>query len=78
VFSTIFKKQIVVRPSGPKVVDYLTLCGMEDRIYKDGMDYEAFEKMVEQKIDYQNVFSILRPIKDKSLMILTNAIAKET
>jgi hypothetical protein len=34
--------------------------------------------MVEQKIDYQNVFSILRPIKDKSLMILTNAIAKET
>ena len=76
VFSTIFKKQVVVRPSGPKVVDYLDLCGMKDRIFTDGMDYEEFEKMVDREIDYERVFSVIEPLKEESLKRLSDAIEK--
>ena len=74
VFSTIFKKKIVVRPSGPKVIDYLSLVGLNDRIYTDGMDYESFEKMVDKKIDYNIVYSVLRTLKQDSLQLLSEAI----
>jgi len=74
VFSTIFKKPLVVRPSGPKVVDYLQMVGLDSRIYKDGMEYEPFEKMVEQTIDYDQVYAVLESLKDKSIALLSDAI----
>lgn len=77
VFSTIFKKPLVVRPSGPKVVDYLQLVGLDSRIYMDGMEYETFKKMVEQTIDYNQVYAVLEPLKEKSIALLSDAIMKE-
>ena len=77
VFSTIFKKQVIIRPSGPKVVDYLELCNLKDRIYTDEMSYDTFEQLVDQKIDYDFVFSVLKPLKEESLKRLSDAIKKE-
>jgi len=38
------------------------------------MEYERFEKMVEQTIDYDQVYAVLEWLKHKSIAMLSDAI----
>lgn len=74
VFSTILQKKLVVRPSGQKVVDYLELMGLSDRIFRDGMPYDEFSSIAEKNIDYNTVKKIQQEKQIQSLDILKQAI----
>lgn len=70
VLSTIMKKKLVVRPSGQKVIDYLKMVGLECRQFVDEMEYEDFEKIALESIDYNRVRNIQRTMREKSMNIL--------
>lgn len=74
VLSTILQKKIMVRPSGQKVIDYLELIGLSHRQFIDGMDYEDFKKAVQDEINYDEVKSIQRDMREKSMNILEKAL----
>ena len=77
VMSTILKKNLVVRPSGQKVIDYLDLIGLSNRKFFDGMDYEAFESLTMEGIDYNRVRMVQNEMKKKSIEILERALANK-
>lgn len=74
VFSTILKKKVIVRPSGQKVVDYLTFIDLKDHIFHDGITYDEFEYMTTKEINYANIYKILNKGKKESITILKNAL----
>lgn len=76
VMSTILKKKLVVRPSGQKVIDYLDLIGLSNRKFFDGMDYEAFESLTMEDIDYNRVRMVQNEMRKKSIEILERALAE--
>ena len=74
VFSTLFRKQLVVRPSGQKVVDYLHKLGLDDRIYEDGCSYNEFIEQVNKPIAYESIFEQLSAMKAYSAELLRSSI----
>lgn len=70
VFSTIFKKRFLTRPSGQKVSDYLKFVELESRTYFDDMSYEQFCDAVCSEINYEKVRDIQKKSSIESICIL--------
>lgn len=74
VFSTIFKKRFLTRPSGQKVNDYLSFLNLENRAFSDDMSYEQFCKTVRADIDYESVRNLQKKSSEESKSALMQAI----
>ncbi len=77
IFSTIFQKPFLVRPSGQKVTDYLNFMELQDRIFTDEMTYEDFIEIVEKPINYDSVYSIQKNAQIHSLDIFKHVLQSE-
>lgn len=74
VFSTILKKRVAVRPSGPKVYDYLSKLNFDDKIFGDDSSYEDFVNILKGEFDYESVRDIQEKWKEESLLKLDNVL----
>ena len=74
IFSAIFEKKVIVRPSGQKVIDFMKKYYLCDRIYNENDSYDDFVKRVENNIDYKQIHDKFDVVRCKSIELLKNSI----
>lgn len=77
VFSTLFEKNVVIRPSGQKVVNYLHTLGLDEKIYQDDCSYDEFIKKIRAPIPYEKIKGFLSKQKYESIELLKESLKKD-
>lgn len=73
-FAILLHRKLIVRPSGQKVTDLLSMVNLEDRIFKDDFNYVQFAEMLDSDIDYDGVDKKLNEQRLNSLRMLQDAL----